>query len=70
MRPDRDKPYYTAYEKRYRSTYDQGADFYLFLPAEKEINRLIQEYIRSWGLSGKKIVDFGCGQGRAGLEFA
>lgn len=70
MRPDKDKPYYTAYDKRYSSVYEQGADYYAYLPMDKEVREIVKKYIRAFNLSSKKIVEFGCGQGRAGLEFA
>lgn len=70
MRPDKDKPYYTAYDKRYRSVYQQGADRYAFLPIEEEIQEIVRTYIEQFELAGKQVVEFGCGEGWAGLEFA
>lgn len=70
MRPDEGKPYYTAYDKRYRSVYQQGADNYIFLPAAEEIREIVIKYIEQFELAGKKVVEFGCGEGWAGLEFA
>jgi len=70
MRPDKGKPCYTAYEKRYRSVYTQGADRYAFLPIAEEIQEIVRRYIEQFELAGKKVVEFGCGEGWAGLEFA
>ena len=70
MRPDKGKPYYTAYDKRFRLVYEQGADRYAFLPIEQEIQEIIREYVVQFELAGKKVVEFGCGEGWAGLEFA
>ena len=70
MRPDKGKPYYTAYDKRFRSVYEQGADRYTFLPEEEELRGIVRKYIEQFELAGKKVVEFGCGEGWAGLEFA
>ncbi len=70
MRPDKGRPYYTAYEKRYRSVYEQGADRYAFLPMEEEIQEILGHYIERFGLVGKRVVEFGCGEGWAGHVLA
>jgi len=69
MRPDKGKPYYTAYGKRYRSAYEQGADHWLFPPEIEEIQKKVRKYVEHFKLVGKKVVEFGCGEGIAGLEF-
>jgi len=70
MRPDEGKPYYTAYDKRYRSVYEQGADRYACILEGKKTREIIREYVKQFELTGKKVVEFGCGEGWAGLEFA
>jgi len=70
MRPDKGKPYYTAYDKRYRSAYEQGADRWAFPPEVEEIRKKVEKYIEQFELVGKKVVEFGCGEGMAGLMFA
>jgi len=70
MRPDKGKPYYTAYDKRYRAVYEQGADHWLFLPDYETIKITIYDFVSRFGLKGRKIVDLGCGEGLGGLEFA
>jgi len=70
MRPDKGKLYYTAYEKRYRSAYEQGADSWISPPEEKEIREKVANYIERFGLIGRRVVEFGCGEGVAGLLFA
>ena len=70
MRPDKGKPYYTAYDKRYRAVYEQGADHWLFLPDYETIKTTIHDFVFRFGLKGRKIVDLGCGEGLGGLEFA
>ncbi len=70
MRPDKGKHYYTAYDKRYRAVFEQGADHWLFLPDYETIKITIHDFVSRFGLKGKKIIDFGCGEGLGGFEFA
>jgi len=70
MRPDKDKPYYTAYDKRYRAVYDQGADHYLYLPEYEDAKIVIKEFVHRFALNNKNVVEFGYGEGLGGLEFA
>ena len=70
MRPDKGKPYYTVYDKRYRSAYEQGADCWAFPPELEEFRRRVRKYTEQFELVGKKVVEFGCGEGIAALEFA
>ena len=70
MRPDKGKPYYTAYDKRYRSAYEQGADRWAYPPEIEKIQNIVRKYIEQFELVGRKVVEFGCGEGIAGLEFA
>jgi len=69
MRPDKGKPYYTAYDKRYRSAYEQGADYWAYLPEIEKTRKIVKKFVERFGLVGKKVVEFGCGQGIAALEF-
>lgn len=70
MRPDKGKPYYTAYDKRYRSAYEQGADYWAYLPEIEKTRKIVRRFVERFGLVGRKVVEFGCGQGIAALEFA
>ena len=70
MRPDEGKPYYTAYDKRYRSAYEQGADYWAYLPEIEKTRKIVRKFVEQFELAGKKVVEFGCGQGIAALEFA
>jgi len=66
MRPDPGKPYYTAYDKRYRAAYQQGADHWGHLAGEKEVASLVSSYLIRFKLAGKRVVEFGCGDGWMG----
>jgi SAM-dependent methyltransferase len=70
MRPDRNKPYYTAYDKRYRSVYAQGIDHWTAHPEElAAVRNALQDFIEGSTLSPAAschVVEFGCGEGRAG----
>jgi SAM-dependent methyltransferase len=64
------KPYYLAYESRYKSVYAQGADRYGLPDDEEKIRLIVLEYVAHYDLKGKKVVEFGCGEGIAAQEFA
>lgn len=70
MRSDEVQPYYLAYDWRYRSTYGQGADWYALPSGEEKVRAIVRHYVARFQLAGKKVVEFGCGEGIAGLEFA
>lgn len=70
MRPDKGKPYYTAYEKRYKSAYEQGADYWGYRPARETQESEVRTFILKYDLIGKAIAEFGCGEGGAGIEIS
>lgn len=70
MNSDGEQPYYFAYDNRYRSAYEQGADRYALPAGEEKVRAIIRQYVKRFQLAGKKVVEFGCGEGIAGLEFA
>ena len=70
MRPGKEEPYYMAYDKRYRSAYEQGADCWASPSEIEEIQNKVGKYVKKFQLVGRKVVEFGCGEGMAGLEFA
>lgn len=70
MRPDKGKPYYTAYEKRYRSAYEQGADYWGYVPEKEAQASEVKEFVSRYDLLGKTIAEFGCGEGGVGVELA
>jgi len=40
------------------------------LPIEEEVRGILGRFVERFGLVGKKVVEFGCGEGWAGLVFA
>ncbi|MFT5366132.1 MAG: SAM-dependent methyltransferase [Candidatus Latescibacterota bacterium] len=65
MRPDPDKPYYTAYDKRYREVYKQGLPYWTANPSDlKSIILTIDGFLLRHDIpSGSHIAEFGCGEG-------
>jgi len=68
MRPDPGKPYYTAYDKRYRAVYGQGVDCWTAHPAELSTVRAeVTEFLDAHRIApDAHIVEFGCGEGFVG----
>ena len=69
MRPDSDKPYYTAYDKRYEAVYRQGLMYWTANPNElSAITDSVDAFLERQSVSqGGHIVDLGCGEGGLGV---
>lgn len=65
MRPDNGKPYYTAYDKRYKSVYSQGVDYWSSFPEVIEGVKTILNQLFSLipDKNDLKLIEFGCGEG-------
>ena len=68
MRPDPGKPYYTAYDKRYRVVYAQGVEHWTAHPeelavVESDVRRFLSEANVQ---PGARLIEFGCGEGFVG----
>ncbi|MBT3601449.1 MAG: class I SAM-dependent methyltransferase [Candidatus Latescibacteria bacterium] len=65
MRPDPDKSYYTAYDKRYREVYKQGVPHWTANPSDlKSIVLTIDGFLAHHRISADvSIAEFGCGEG-------
>ncbi len=61
------KPYYYAYEKRYRAVYESGADRWGHSPNDNELYCTLQNWVTDNKLQGKKIIEFACGEGASGV---
>ncbi|MFC1707494.1 class I SAM-dependent methyltransferase [Planctomycetota bacterium] len=74
MRPEPGKPYYTAYDKRYRAVYAQGVRYWTAAPQElRSVESQAAGFLAQTGLSatdGPHIVEFGCGEGFVGALLA
>ncbi len=72
MRADPGKPYYSAYEKRYRAVYEQDVPYWTAFPEElasvkAEIDRFLAEAEIA---PGAEILELGCGEGYVGTLLA
>lgn len=69
MRPDPDKPYYTAYDKRYRAIYKQGLPYWTANPSDlKSIILTIDGFLARHQIpTQSNIAEFGCGEGFVGV---
>lgn len=62
-----EKPYYLAYEARYRAVYGAGADHWGHTPDDAELTEMLTAWVDKHGLRGKRILEFACGEGAAGV---
>lgn len=62
------KPYYLAYEKRYKSAYEAGAERWGHSPEDEELYATLKAWVKDNHLKGKGIVEFACGEGAGGTE--
>ncbi|MBN1619480.1 class I SAM-dependent methyltransferase [candidate division WOR-3 bacterium] len=65
MRPDKGKPYYSAYDKRYKSVYSQGVDYWSSFPEviEGVITVLTSLLPVISTADNMKLIELGCGEG-------
>ena len=62
-----DKQYYEAYEGRYQAVQSVSKDlFWGHSPEDEELNEYLSRWVKEHDLSGKKIVEFCCGEGGSG----
>ncbi len=61
------QPYYLAYETRYRTVYDAGAERWGHSPEDKELYATLQAWVCENQLVGKSIIEFACGEGASGV---
>lgn len=60
-------PYYTAYEKRYRTVYEAGEYIWGHTSDDEELNQLLTGWVEKHALCGKRVVELGCGEGAGGV---
>ena len=61
------EPYYMAYEKRYRAVLEAGADHWGHSEGDPVLRETLKNWVEENGLTGKKIVEFACGEGACGV---
>jgi hypothetical protein len=61
------KPYYTAYENRYKSAYEAGAERWGHSPDNMELAGALAGWVAEYKLAGKLIIEFACGEGASGV---
>lgn len=61
------QPYYLAYEERYQKVYEAGAERWGYSPEDGELNALLTDWVERHSLEGKRIIEFACGEGGAGV---
>jgi ubiquinone/menaquinone biosynthesis C-methylase UbiE len=72
MRPEPGKPYYTAYDKRYRAVYAQGIEHWTAHPEElAAVEGDVRRFLSEANVQpGARVIEFGCGEGFVGALFA
>lgn len=61
------EPYYLAYEKRYRAVYEAGISRWGHSPDDVMLYETLKNWVETYGLQGKKIAEFACGEGACGV---
>lgn len=61
------KPYYYAYEDRYRKVYEAGGLYWGHTPEDEALNAALGEFVKSHALAGKSVIEFACGEGGGGV---
>ena len=62
-----EKPYYLAYENRYKTVYEAGGDIWGHSPDDEELTEYLTDWVNKYDLRGKKIIEFACGEGASGV---
>ena len=62
-----EKPYYLAYENRYKKVYDAGVERWGHSPDDENIKGTIKKWIGDNRLHGRRIIEFACGEGACGI---
>lgn len=65
-----DKPYYLAYEHRYQKAHEAGIEWWGHTPEDNVLAAALTEWVDNHGLRGKKVIEFACGEGAAGIILA
>lgn len=61
------KPYYLAYEERYKKVFAAGAQRWGHAPDDETLVATLEKWVSDNNLVGKKIIEFACGEGACGV---
>lgn len=61
------KPYYLAYEERYKKVYAAGGKRWGHAPDDETLKVTLEKWVNENNLTGKKIIEFACGEGACGV---
>lgn len=62
-----DKPYYTAYDERYKIVHSEEGQRWGVSPSDSVLTNFLTEWVDANGLCGKRVIEFACGEGGAGV---
>lgn len=62
-----EKPYYLAYENRYKKIFEAGADHWGHTPDDEILYATLEKWVYKNNLFGKRIIEFACGEGACGV---
>lgn len=63
----KNQPYYLAYEDRYKTVFEAGAERWGHSPDNQELYITLKEWVTDNKLTGKNIIEFACGEGASGV---
>lgn len=61
------KPYYLAYEERYKKVFAAGVEHWGHSPEDETLAGTLENWVKDNNLVGKKIIEFACGEGACGV---
>lgn len=62
-----EKPYYYAYEERYRQVFAAGAELWGHAPDDEALVTMLTKWVDDNHLQGKRVIEFACGEGASGV---
>jgi 2-polyprenyl-3-methyl-5-hydroxy-6-metoxy-1,4-benzoquinol methylase len=61
------KPYYHAYEERYKTVFTAGIPCWGHDADDKVLNEVLSTWVSENNLAGKRIIEYACGEGGTGV---
>ena len=62
--------YYRAYDERYRAVQDVGDFIWGHRPDDVQLNEALTSWVDEYGLRGRRVAEFACGEGVVGRMLA